>query len=407
MERLRGRTMIIYLVLGAVVMFSAALPAYSQTVKTNKAAPPPAKAKAVKTKKTVKKTVAPLNINGFRIGMTVSEAKQLLQKKKIRGYETGYSDLFVYSPSPGTEIRLLFTCGAKGNILGKAELSTAFTTEEAELAVPKFKEKLIARYGMPLFSGSQGDLLDFCWGQCEQGTNGIKLTAATTAPQGNKRTLALTLGNEALIQACSELRPKRINSWLYQWIDAVQKFKLGMPLKNASALYGKRYQNKLELDEERDEADQQHVVTDYVAKEYDFFTALDYESQAFEGIDLGTIVLNFTGDQAAGKDSGLNRKLYYASFSTTKFTDMHVYTDVQQKLDQFIKVYGTPAEVVPQPGGTTARWQQDAKQRSVSIFDSGMITFEQFDPALKDAYRDAAVKKIDEYNKTRFDRPLF
>jgi hypothetical protein len=362
-------------------------------------------AEAVDTK-AEKKTVAPLNINGFRIGMTVSEAKQLLQKKKIRGYETGYSDLFVYSPAPGTEIRLVFTCSAKANILGKAELTTSFTTEEAELAVEKFREKLLSRYGMPLFSGAQGDL-DFCWGQCQQGSDGVKLTAVTTEQQGNKRTLALTLDNDALIQACSELRPKKINSWLYQWIAAVQKFKLGMSLKDVSALYGKRYQNKLELEEERDEAAQQHVVTNYVAKEYDFFTALDYDSQAFEGIELGTIVLRFTGDQA-GKES-LNKKLYYASFTTTKFTDLHVYTDVQQKLDQFIKVYGTPAEVVPQPGGTTARWQQDTKQlqRSVSIFDSGMITFEQFDPALKDAYRDAAVKKMDEYNKTRFDRPIF
>jgi hypothetical protein len=330
----------------------------------------------------------------------------LLQKKKVSGYETGFSDIFAYSPSPGTEIRLLLTCSAKENILGKVELTTSFTTEETALAVPKFKAKLIAKYGMPLFSGPQGGLLDFCWGQCEQGAKGIKLTAVATAPQGNKSTLALTLSNDALIQDCSEVRSKQINSWLYQWIDAVQKFKLSMSLKDASALYLQRYQNKLELDEERDEAAQQHTVINYVAKEYDFFTALDYESQAFEGVELGTIVLKFTGGQA-GKDSSLNKKLYYALFTTAKFTDMHVYTDVKQKLDQFIKVYGTPAEVVPQPGGLTARWQQDAGQRSVSIFDSGLITFEQSDPALKDAYRNAAVKKIDEYNKTRFDRPIF
>ncbi len=406
MKRPRGRTMIINLVLGALVMFIAAPPTYSQTVKADEAAPPPADAKEGKTKKAVK-TVAPLNISGFRIGMTLGEVKQLLQKKKVRGYETGYSDLFAYSPYPGTDIRLQFTCSAKGNILGKVELTTSFATEESELAVPKFREQLLARYGMPVFSGSLDDPLDFCWGQCEQGANGIKLTAVTTEPQGNLRTLALALGNDALVQACAELRPKRINSWLYQWIAAVQKFKLGMSLKDASVLYGKRYHNKLELEEERDEADQQHAVINYVAKEYDFFTALDYESQAFEGIELGTIILKFTGDQAAGKDSSLNKKLYYASFTTTKFTDMHVYTDVQQKLDQFIKAYGKPAEVVPQPGGTTARWQQDSKQRSVSIFDSGMITFVQSDTALKDAYRDAAVKKIDEYYKTRFDRPIF
>ena len=257
MERLQRKKMLVYPVLGALLIFCAVLPAY-------------AKAKAVKTKKTVK-TVAPLNIHGFRIGMTPSEVKQLLQKKKVSGYETGFSDIFAYSPSPGTEIRLLLTCTTKGYTLGKVELTTSFTTEEAALAVPKFKEKLIAKYGMPMFSGPQGGLLDFCWGQCEQGASGIKLTAVTTAPQGNKRTLALTLSNDALIKTCAELRPKKINGWLYQWIDAVQKFKLGMSLKDASALYGKRYQNKLELEVERDEAAQQYAVTNYAAKEYDFF----------------------------------------------------------------------------------------------------------------------------------------
>lgn len=395
MERPQREKTAMALMLAVVLLLGVAQPMY-------------AKAKSVKTKKTVKtvKTVAPLNIHGFRIGMTPSEVKQLLQKKKISGYETGFSDVFAYSPSPGTEIRLLLTCTDKGNILGKVELTTSFTTEEAERAVPKFKHKLIDKYGMPLFSGSQGDLLDFCWGECQQGANGIKLAAVTTAPQGNRRTLALTLSNDALIQACSEMRPKKINSWLYQWIDEVQKFKLSMSLKDASALYWKRYQNKLELDDERDEAAPQYTVTNYVAKEYDFFTELDYDSQAFEGVELGTIVLKFTGDQA-GKDSSLNKKLYYALFTTAKFTDMHVYTDMKQKLDQFIKIYGTPVEVIPQPGGLTARWQQDARQRSVSIYDSGLITFEQSDPALKDAYRNAVVKKIDEYNKTRFDRPIF
>jgi hypothetical protein len=403
-RRMRIRTSI-PLLFAIVFLFGVAPSAYTQTAETSKAAPP-AVAKEVKTKKT-KKTVAPLNIQGFRIGMTASEVKQLLQKKKIRGYETGFSDVLAYSPSPGTELKLLLTCGAKGNILGKVELTTAFTTEEAELAVAKFNIQLIAKYGTPLFSGSHGDLLDFCWGQCEQGANGIKLTAVTTTPQGDKRSLALTLGNDALIQACAEMRPKKINSWLYQWIDAVQKFNPGMSLKDAAKLYQKRYQNALELDEEKDEAAQQYAVKNYVAKDYDFFTALDYESQAFEGIELGAIVLKFTGDQAGSKDAILNKKLYYTSFSTTKFSDQHVYADVQQKLDKFIKIYGKPAEVVPQPGGITARWQQDSKQRSVSIFDSGLITFEQSDPALKDAYRDAAVRNISEYNKTRFDRPIF
>jgi hypothetical protein len=43
----------------------------------------------------------------------------------------------------------------------------------------------------------------------------------------------------------------------------------------------------------------------------------------------------------------------------------------------------------------------------VTILDSGLITFEQSDQGLEEAYRDAAVKKMEEYNKTRFDRPIF
>ena len=301
MERLsRGKT-IISLVLGVLLAFGAALPTYAKTVKT-------------------KKTVAPLNVQGFRIGMTVGEVKQLLQKKKIRGYETGFSDILVYSPTPGTDIRLLMTCSAKGYLLEKVELTTSFTSEETELAVPKLKEKLIAKYGMPPVTGSQGELLDFCWGKCEQDAGGVKLTATTATAQGNKSILSLTLGNDELVRACSELRPKKINSWLYQWMDAMQKIKLGMPLKDVEKLYQKRYQNELQLDEEQDEASQQYAVTNYVVKDYDFFTTLDYESQTFEGVEPGAIVLKFTGDQA-GKGGALNKKLYYASFSTTKFTD--------------------------------------------------------------------------------------
>ena len=350
--------------------------------------------------------IAPFNIDGHRIGMSVAQVKQQLNRRKVSGFQTGFSDLFVYDPSPDSEIKLQFTCSAQGNILGRVEFTTLFTAEETEAVLPKFKEQLVARYGLPTRAESQPDRLDFCWGPCEQGASGAKLTALTTAAQGNKRALALTLSDDALIQACAEMRPQKINNWLYQWIDAVQEFKLGMPLRDASALYEKRYQRKLDPDEERDEAAQQYAVTNYVVKDHDFFTTLDFESQAFEGAGLGTIVLKFTGGQA-GKDSVLNKKLYYASLSTTKFTDRHVYADVKQKLDRFVKVYGTPAEVVPHPGGITARWQHDAQQRSVSIFDSGLITFEQSDPALKDAYRDAAVRKIGEYHNARFDRPMF
>ncbi len=411
---LRGTAGFLCCVLTLLVCFGATPPASAQeaatspTASTNSetipqtAEPSPAKTKSKAIQ--ARKNTPALSIQDFRIGMTAPEVKQLLLKKNIRNYDTGFSDVFAYNPSPGTEIRLLLACAAKGNVLGKVELTMPFTTEENAIAIPKIKEKLIARYGMPVFMGPQGDL-DFCWGQCDQGAAGVKLTALATPPQGNKRTFALTLGNESLFQACSAQRPKTINSWLYQWIAAVQKFKIGMSSNDAAQWYRKRFQNNMELEEERDEESPHYAVINYVSKDYDFFASLDYDSQAFDGIDLGTIILKFTGDQA-GK-STLNRKLYYTLFSTTKFSDQHAYPDVKQKLDQFIKAYGMPLEVVPQPDGITARWQQGSQQRSVSIYDSGLITFEQSDPALKDAYRESAVKKIEEFTKTRFDNPAF
>lgn len=225
--------------------------------------------------------------------------------------------------------------------------------------------------------------------------------------RGNKKELVLTISNNTLIRECAKLRPKKINTWLYQWIAAVRKFKTGMSLRDASALYEKRYQSTLVADEQRDETSRQFPVAYYVVNDYDFFTALDFESQSFEGEGPGTIVLKFTGDHA-GKSGILNKKLYSMFFSTTKFTDMHIYADVKQKLDKFIEVYGPPVEVIQRPDGIAARWQRDTEQRSVKIFDSGLITFEQSDQALKDAYWEAAaVNKTNEYDITRRYEALF
>ncbi len=346
-----------------------------------------------------------LNIQGFRPGMTMPEVKHLLLKKNIKRYETGFSDVFLYHPSPHTAVKLLFICSPKGQALSRIELTTAFTAEETELAVPKFKEKLVARYGMPSIIESQSDRFDFCWGECGEGASGTKLDAKITS-EANGRALVLVLADAGMSRACKGIRHRKINGWLYQWISYVRKFRLGMSLKDASALYQKRYQDKLIPDEERDEAVQHYRVINYVVKDYDFFDGLDYESLAFEGEGPGRIVLKFTGDQA-GKKSRLNKRLYYACFSTTKFSNRHSYRDGRQKLDKFIKIYGKPVDVFPLTDGQMASWQQDTKKITVTIFDSGLITFEQSDPSLRDAYRDEAVKKIEEFNKIRFDKSFF
>lgn len=377
----------IQIVLSTLLLFGLAIPLHAEVIKPKKAGPS-------------------LNIHGFRIGMTTIDVKKLLRKKNVKDYKTGFSDLFMYHPSPDVEVRLVFTCSPRGHILRTVELSTAYTAEETDAAIPKFKEKLVSKYGMPVIRESQWNMLDFCWGQCGQEPQGTKLEAKTTPLQGNMRSLALVLSNEGLAKKCENIRHRKINQWLYRWIAHVQKFKPGMSLKEASVLYRRRYQDRLMPDEERDETVQQHAVMHYVVNDLDFFAGLDYESLNFEGQEPGTIVLKFTGEQA-GRNSRLNKRLYYASFSTTAFTDSHSYQDVQQKLDRFIKIHGKPVQFTRLNDGITALWQQGAEKIFVSIFDSGLIRFEQSDPSIQEAYRDAAVKKIEEFNKTRFDKAVF
>ncbi len=389
----QGKITTILFSLIAALLFVAAPPAYAKTVPHKK------------TAQAKKPSVPSLNIQGFRVGMTVKTVRQLLQKKKVTGYETAFSDLFVYDPSPGTEMKLLFTCGPKGNVLGKVELSTAFTVDETEAALAKFKEKLVSKYGMPSISDSQWDRLDFCWGQCGQDETGTKLTARTTAPQGGRRALVLTLDNDSLAETCAKLRPKKINGFLYQWIDDVKKFKPGMSFRDASALYQKRYHDTMAVEEERDEASTQYAVTDYVVKGYDFFTALDYESLTFEGQGPGAIILKFTGDQA-GKGS-LNRRLYYTSFSTTTFKNVALGPDLPKKLALFIRAYGKPSDLSETPGKILASWEDGPVSRKLEIDDTGFIAFEQSDTTLKDAYREAATENLRKYWKGRLDRNLF
>ena len=52
-------------------------------------------------------------------------------------------------------------------------------------------------------------------------------------------------------------------------------------------------------------------------------------------------------------------------------------------------------------------WQLDSLQRSLSIFYSGLITFEQSDLSLKNAYRNFAIKNMNEYNRSKFDKAFF
>ena len=361
---------------------------------------------AVDSTGTKKQGASVLDIQGYRIGMTVSEVKQVLRKRNITGYQTGFSDQYAYNPSPDTEVRLTFACSSPEDVLAGVDLTITFTVEESEVAVSTFKEKLTAKYGTPSVAEFQAERIDSCWGQCGQTAEGTQLRARTTAARGSIRSLALTLSNDGLAKACEDVRLARINRWLYQWIDSVQEFRLGMSLKDASALYLKRYGEKLAVDHERDDSSQQQIVTSLVTRDYDFFRGLDFDSHVFKGEGPGMVILKFTGDEA-DEGSTLNRRLYYTSFTTTKFTDHHVYNDAEKKLDRFSKSYGAPAEVVTKPDGVAARWQQDELQRSLSIINSGMITFEQSDLSLKNAYRDAAIKNITEYKRNKFNKASF
>lgn len=381
----------------------ASTPVAGNTAKTGKKTKPVSAADSTGMKK---RRTSVLDIQGYRIGMTVSEVKQMLRKRKITGYQTGFSDVFAYNPSPDTETRLTFACSSPEEVLAGVDLTITFTVEESQAAVSTFKEKLTAKYGTPSVAEFQTEGIDSCWGQCKQNAGGTQLRARTTEARGSIRSLALTLSNDGLVKTCEEVRLTRINRWLYQWIDSVKKFRLGMSLKDASALYLKRYGEKLAVDYERDDSSQQQFVTSLVTRDYDFFRGLDFDSHVFKGEGPGMIILKFTGNEA-GEGSTLNRRLYYASFTTTKFADHHVFDDSVKKLDRFIKSYGAPAEVVTKPDGVAARWQKDELQRSLSIVDSGMITFEQSDLSLKNAYRDAAIRNIDEYKRNKFNKASF
>src|SRR5574337_810343 len=190
-----------------------------------------------------KKIPAPLALQGFRTGMSVNEVKKLLRKKQVGNYETGFSDLFVYEPMPGSETKLMFTCSPKGPVLGTIELSTAFDADETEPAVSRFKQKLTARYGAPSTGDARGKDLSLCWGQCDAGAGGARLEASVSPEKD--RALLVRLHDGRLTRACVEQRRRKIGLWLNGWIADISKFRTGMTMKEAAILYQKRYRDAM------------------------------------------------------------------------------------------------------------------------------------------------------------------
>lgn len=345
------------------------------------------------------------DIQGFRPGMGMKTVKQLLKKKRINDYKTGFTDLFIYSPAYGAEVKLQFTCGVRERVLSAVELSTKFPASEVDRAVASYSEKLSAKYGPPVRSESGHRGINMCWGAC--GPQGGRILEATTKPvEKGDMQFVVALRDPARARACAERRTVKINRWLNRWTRDIRKFQIGMSLNEASLYYQKRYHDRLVTEEEQDQISERDAVWSYTVRDYDFFSDLDYESVNFEGEGPGTILMKFTADQADPK-SRLNKRLYYALFTTTAFSKGHAFTDMQTKIDAFIMTYGNPVEVLQSADQITAQWRMGSGQVKVSVMDSGLITVEQSAPGIKNAYRDSALRKFEELRKNMFDTPLF
>jgi hypothetical protein len=406
MDNLRKRSTTI-LILITVVAFIFILLLVSKQKRSELVKPGPVKAELVTSVPVEPKRKIPyLNIQGLYVGMSMDEVRQHLKQKGVTKYETGFSDLFVYAPIPDAEIQITFTCSSGGFIVRRVELSRQFAVEETETAVIKFKEHLASKYGKPVHAEAQSEDLDLCWGTCGQGGEGTRLKATIVRSDDRTRRLVLKLDNSSLVKTCKVLRTKKINHWLYRWISGVQQFKTGMSMRHASAVYTSWYGEELIAGEVRDDAVPEVPVMVSLARDYELFTALDSDALAFEGKGPGSILLKFTGDQA-GKDSKLNKRLFYASFSTTAFSSEHLFSDVRRKLDRFIKKYGIPDRIEQMPDGLTATWSNGTLRRSVSILDSGLLTFVEQDPSIIETYRKTVIKKHEDYNVTRFDKNIF
>ncbi|MBZ5653197.1 MAG: hypothetical protein LAO18_22255, partial [Acidobacteriia bacterium] len=150
-----------------------------------------------------KKTVPALNIQGYYVGMSIDEVKQILRKRGVKAYQTGYSDFFVYDSEPDTEISLSFTCSSNRSVLSTVQLATTYDAADTAVAVAKYKKKMVSKYGKPSLAESHGEQFSYCWGQCQRKSTGTRLEARTMDTAEGKRKLVVTLRNDHLVQACA------------------------------------------------------------------------------------------------------------------------------------------------------------------------------------------------------------
>jgi hypothetical protein len=378
--------------IAALLLLTAGAPLSSAASKRGKPVPP--------------KSAALLNIQGHRTGMTMGQVKGVLRARKIARYETGYPDLFVYSPAPGAETRINFSCGPGGYVVSKVELIATFDARDSVDAVQAYERRLAAKYGAPsaTASTSASGRIDSCWGQCGTAAIGVRLTAETSGAGEEKQRLTLVLEDDAVTQACAGLRRGKINSWLYQWITFAVKFKPGMTLNAASNAYAARFKERFFVDEVPLAGEGEVYAAGYELSDHEYFDSLDGNSRFFEGEGPGRMVLKFTGSQT-GK-AALDSRLYFSSFSTTNFRNAE-YRDFDKKLERFARVFGKPADVVRQGESLYARWQQGEVTRILEIHSSGLVTFEQSKLSLRDAYRDQVVKNVELYRKSGFEKLPF
>ena len=383
-----------------------------------KKAMPPERTKLAKTKKkrmsalstvttqTNKKAVPVLNIQGYYVGMSIDEVKQILRKRGVKAYQTGYSDFFVYDSEPDTEISLSFTCSSNRSVLSTVQLVSAYDAADSAVAVAKYKKKMVSKYGKPSLAESNGDRFAYCWGQCQRKATGTRLQAKTMDSTEGKRKLVVTLRNDHLVQACAAQRRTKILAWINQWIGAVQKYKPGMTLNAAQKTYISFYKVKPVVEAvPAEQYPKQNIIT-LTISEHDNFDTLDPNLRVFEGGEPGRIVLKFTGEQT-GRGDRLNSRLYYSFFSTTRFKGQHLYKKLTGKLDQFSRTFGPPDEIEAREDSMHAQWVSGSSIRKLEIFDSGLITFEQSDTTLLEAYRDKVFKLREIYRRTKFDKNIF
>jgi hypothetical protein len=358
------------------------------------------------TTQTSKKIMPVLNVQGYFIGMSIDEVKQILRKRGVKAYQTGYSDFFVYNSEPDTEISLSFTCSSNRSVLSTVQLITTYDAADTTVAEAKYKKQMVSKYGKPSLAESHGEQFAYCWGRCQRKATGTMLQANTMDAAEGKRKLVVTLRNDHLVQACAAQRRTKILAWISQWIGAVQKYKPGMTVNAARKAYISFYKVKPVVEAvPAEQYPKQNIIT-LTISDHDNFDSLDPNLRVFEGGEPGRIVLKFTGEQT-GRGDRLNSRLYYSFFSTTRFKGQHLYKKLTGKLDQFSRTFGPPDEIEAREDSMVAQWMSGASIRKLEIFDSGLITFEQSDTSLLEAYRNKVFKQRENYRRTKFDKNIF